>query len=299
MDRSGAAAPEFVVGVATLAGGVYLVNATFDVPIAGALGSLASTAALLVFGRVRERRALPPNPPPWQAFRPYLVLIAALLAGRGLAEVVPASARALVTSPATALVVTCVLTPLLLDLRGHRARHAGEAALRRWYPVATSTVAFLLLGALLTATGMSAVLAGAAAGLGPGYALVVPWVGALGGFVTGSNAGANAMFATSQADAAHALGFATPEVIAVQNVSASLATMASIPRVALAANLAEHANEPAPTAVAHASSSPPQSTAVTEEPAPAVDHGRVLRTVAGVDVLVLLLLGLTTILASG
>jgi lactate permease len=104
---------------------------------------------------------------------------------------------------------------------------------------------FLVLGALMTATGMSAELAQAGASLGDAYVALVPWVGGLGGFLTGSNAGANAMFAAAQADAARALGLAPLDLVAAQNVGASLLTMASAPRVALAVGLLGAVLEPA------------------------------------------------------
>jgi lactate permease len=80
---------------------------------------------------------------------------------------------------------------------------------------------------------MASALAAAGAGLGRGYLALAPWIGGLGGFLTGSNAGANAMFAAPQAEAARALDYPRLTLLAAQNVSASLLTMASAPRVAL------------------------------------------------------------------
>lgn len=50
-------------------------------------------------------------------------------------------------------------------------------ALRRWCPVALATLSFLALGGLITASGMSDVLAEKAAALGRFYALLIPWIG--------------------------------------------------------------------------------------------------------------------------
>ncbi|WP_239645005.1 L-lactate permease, partial [Comamonas sp. B-9] len=62
-------------------------------------------------------------------------------------------------------------------------------------------------------------------------------VAALGGFLTGSNTGANAMFAATQAEIAQALGVAVLPFMAVHNVSAALLLMASPGKVEMACQL--------------------------------------------------------------
>jgi lactate permease len=166
---------------------------------------------------------------------PYGLLVALLLASRaaaGLSQGADGLAEAVLLSPATWLGVTALATPALVG-GAARTRHAIATALERWGPVAATTLAFLLLGALMTAAGMASALAAAGAGLGRAYLALAPWVGGLGGFLTGSNAGANAMFAAPQAEAARALDYPLERLLAAQNVSASLLTMASAPRVAL------------------------------------------------------------------
>src|SRR5699024_49285 len=113
-------------------------------------------------------------------------------------------------------------------------RHAS----RQWQPVALTTVLFLALGVLFAASGMSAAIATSAAGLGPAYPAIAPWIGAVGGFITGSNTGASAMFATIQAQTAHSIGYSTLTMVGLQNVGASLATMASPPRLLMAMTVA-------------------------------------------------------------
>ena len=73
-----------------------------------------------------------------------------------------------------------------------------------------------LLGVLMAASGMAASLAHALAQTGPWYLVVAPWVAGLGGFVTGSNSGANAMLAATQAEIARALGVGLLPFMAVQ-----------------------------------------------------------------------------------
>jgi lactate permease len=111
--------------------------------------------------------------------------------------------------------------------------------LPRWAPFAVTTAAFLTLGALMTASGMAAGLAAAGATLGRAYQGVAPWLGGLGGFLTGSNAGGNALFAAAQAEAARRIGVPVLELVAFQNLAASLGTMGSAARVQLALSLLE------------------------------------------------------------
>ena len=70
------------------------------------------------------------------------------------------------------------------------------------------------------------------------YLFAAPFVGALGGFVTGSNTGANAMFAATQAEISRALAVPMLPFMAVHNVSAALLLMASPGKIEMACHLA-------------------------------------------------------------
>lgn len=269
--RARGALVELAVGVIALSAGVWAVNVAISVPLAGVLGSLFSIGVLLGVARMRERRGLGFTPWLWWALRPYAALVAGLLCGRAMVAMMPGTPWGdVVSSPALWLLVTCGCAPFLLSMCRADTWSALRAGVVRWRPVASTTVLFLVLGALLTVTGMSGALAAGAAKSGAGYPVVAPFIGAIGGFLTGSNAGANAMFAASQATAAEVLGLPVSTVVAVQNVAASLTTMASIPRVVLAAGLARESG--------------------TTGTGP-VDQGSVLRSVLLVDGVVLLVLG--------
>ncbi|WP_199432971.1 L-lactate permease [Qaidamihabitans albus] len=283
------ALPELLTAATTLGVTVWAVNATIGVPLAGALGSFVTVLVNLLLAALREGRRPPAGPDVRHALAPYLVLLGCLLGAQMVVAAVPGPAgpwAAVATSPALWLLFTCALVPRMFAMTAPSARTAFAAAVRRWWPVAVATVAFIALGVLLTVTRMSDTLAAAAAGLGTGYLLLAPFVGALGGFLTGSNAGANAMFASGQAATAQAIGVSTAGLVAVQNVSASLATMASIPRVALATGVAQDSvPEPLRT--------PPnagQAGRDAEHTAP-IAPGRVLPPVLAVDLCVLAVLG--------
>jgi lactate permease len=85
---------------------------------------------------------------------------------------------------------------------------------------------------------MTTVLGKAAAMLGGNYGWIAPWLGALGGWLTGSNAGGNAMFAQLQKEVSTRVGLPLYWIMGAQNGSGSIVTMASPARTILAATAA-------------------------------------------------------------
>lgn len=206
-------------------------NQLLGTATAGALGAaLTLMVHLLLRGRIRL------SPRLRQALLPYAVLLGGVLVARTLltATELADTAWHWLGSPALWLAVSTVLA-----LRPHprqlrlSLRHAG----RTWIHVGPATGLFIVVGVVMAVSGMSDEIASALAGLGAGYLFLVPVIGGAGGFVTGSNSGANAMFAGPQAQAAQALGAAPGPVGAMQNVSASLLTMAAPSRVEMAVRL--------------------------------------------------------------
>jgi L-lactate permease len=139
----------------------------------------------------------------------------------------------LLYSPGFWLAAVATVATVLLRLPRSGLALALRLSWRQWLPTALGTVGFVVLGQLMAASGMTAELAAAAARLGNLYAGAVPALGALGGFVTGSNTGANAMLAAMQGEGAARLGLSTTFVVALQNTAAANATMATPSRVLL------------------------------------------------------------------
>lgn len=232
---------------------VWLVNRYLGTPLAGVLGSLVAILVALTFAGFAGRDSRSTTPWPTTALRPYLLLIGGLLITHFLPVFGQSSPwQPIVASPATWLLITAAATPWLL--RAGRLPNTTVLlnAFAQWRPVAIATVLFLALGVVLSASHMTATLADTGARLGDAYPAVAPWIGALGGFLTGSNTGASAMFAASQAQTAAAIGYPLLTMVGLQNVSASLATMAALPRIAVAATVATATNAD-PVAAAHPS----------------------------------------------
>src|SRR5690606_39208304 len=91
---------------------------------------------------------------------------------------------------------------------------------------------------VMAEAGMIEILASTAGMLfGSSFLLIAPLIGGLGGFLTGSNTGSNAMFIKLQLQTAGQVGL-SPEIVAfAQNASSSHSTMACPARVMLAASL--------------------------------------------------------------
>lgn len=216
-------------------GSIWAANLIFGTAPAGALGAAVTLALHLLFHRLRGTR-LTGSRTELRAAAPYglllggVLLASLILRGAGVDE----TTWRYLASPALWLAVATGFT-----LRGIRRqlsptlRHAAGA----WAHVGPATALFILLGAVMSISGMSGQLATALAGIGSLYLFLVPLIGGTGGFITGSNSGANAMFAGPQAQAAQALGASVLSVSAVQNVSASVLTLASPARIELAVRL--------------------------------------------------------------
>lgn len=297
------ALPTLLVAAFSLWGGVWLVNAVIGVPMAGVLGGLGTMAVLLLASRVVERK-----PSAHQAEsigRSMLVfgfLIGGLLASRAVLTALGIDEGwwVVVFGPGGWLVLTALLTPWLSGADRTVLRRSVPVALRRWWPVTVTTLVFLLVGTLMTATGMSTELARAGSVLGVGYVWLAPWIGGLGGFLTGSNTGANAMLAANQAATAHAISYPADWMVAVQNVSAALGSGAAVARVVLAAQVASSSPGPedavpsgstrAPSADGSAETAGAVTTAETPTSS-TVDNNWVLRIVLITHAVVFLTIG--------
>ncbi|GAB3262434.1 L-lactate permease [Arthrobacter pigmenti] len=229
------------VGVSLLMWGVLIgFNYFISVPLAGVAATLAGIATTLAIARIRDGSRASFRGPIRRAVLPYTVLIVGLLStsllldafdGEGLVEYV--------ASPALWLLITCALTPALVNMPGRRVPRLLVEGLGAWWTIGYATSAFLVLGGLLSASGMSSAMAGFAAQLGQPYLAMIPLIGGIGGFITGSNTGSAAMFSTSTVQAAEQLDSSRLIALAGQNAAASVTFMSAAPRVTLAITVAD------------------------------------------------------------
>ena len=220
---------------------VAAANMTVGTAPAGALGALVMILLFLSRGKFGKRVAdadattsAELGPLGVRALCAYAVLLlGVLLAGFAWKALqLPASLHML-ASPGLWLFIAAAYFA-----RGLPPAEALQRSLRSWLQVAPVTGLFILLGVLMAVSGMAAEMARALAAGGVAYLFAAPFVGALGGFVTGSNTGANAMFAATQAEISRALAVPMLPFMAVHNVSAALLLMASPGKIEMACHLA-------------------------------------------------------------
>jgi len=134
------------------------------------------------------------------------------------------------------LVLTALVSVPLLRIGRERLAAVARGALRPWLVATLAVAGFLCFSQVMAASGLTLALAEAvAAATGRGYLRLWPLVGGLGGFLTASNAGSNAMFAGFQEAMSARLDLPEDVVIAAQNAAGANTTLASPGRVVLAA----------------------------------------------------------------
>ncbi|WP_313527631.1 L-lactate permease [Shinella sp.] len=211
---------------------VTVANTLFGTAPAGALGALVMITFHLLRGRQQDTLSLDPSGR--RSLGAYGVLLGGVLAAGLIVKLAGLSEGwRYIASPALWLFIAAGWFA-----RGRPAAQPVRRAWTAWRQVAPVTGLFILLGVLMAISGMAAFLAQTLAGAGPLYLAAAPFVGAIGGFVTGSNSGANAMFAATQAEIARSLGVDVLWFMAIHNVAAAFLLMASPGKIEMAVQLA-------------------------------------------------------------
>lgn len=211
---------------------VAVMNMVFGTAPAGALGALI-VAALHLLRAGRDENAPTLESVGRKTLLSYAVLLGGVLVAGWVVRLAGLSENwRYLASPALWLFVATAWFA-----RGLPEAQATQRAWKSWRQVAPLTGLFIVLGILMAVSRMAAFLAQALATIGSAYLPIAPFVGAVGGFVTGSNTGANAMFATTQAEIARSLGVNLLWFMAVHNVAAAFLLMASPSKVEMAIQL--------------------------------------------------------------
>ncbi len=238
-----------VCGAVKGVGDYYFANAV-GIEVAGALASLLVLAVLLALRRLYHspkakgervaRGAL------WSAVGPYAVLILSLLMTRIIPPIHDWLVSVWVLDPFGAgftypllyipgfwVAVAALSVVWINAMPAQDFRNTVLQTWKQFLPAATTIVFFLVIAQVMITSGMAETVANAGRILGTGYVFVAPILGALGGWLTGSNSGGNAMFMPLQVEVAQNLPLPLEWTAAVQNAAASYGTMASPARAAL------------------------------------------------------------------
>lgn len=231
-ENRGAAVLQGVLSGIALTITVTAANMLFGTAPAGALGALVMITFHLLRGQQQDTAPLEASGR--RALAAYGVLLGGVLAAGLVVKLagLPEGWR-YIASPALWLFIAAAWFA-----RGRPAVQPVRRAWNSWQQVAPVTGLFILLGVLMAVSGMAAFLAQTLAGAGTLYLAAAPFVGAIGGFVTGSNSGANAMFAATQAEIARSLGVDVLWFMAIHNVAAAFLLMASPGKIEMAVQLA-------------------------------------------------------------
>lgn len=215
-----------------LALAVGAANLAFGTAPAGALGTFAIICLHLLRGARGSGEALAPIGR--RALNAYGLLLGGVLVAGSLVRFagLPQTWHYL-ASPALWLFVAA-----LWFCAGRPPAEPLGKAWKSWLQVAPVTGLFILMGIVMAVSGTAAYLARLLAEMGSGYLAISPFVGALGGFVTGSSSGSNAMFAATQAEIAKSLGANVLLFMATHNVAAAIAILASPGKIEMALQLA-------------------------------------------------------------
>lgn len=255
--------PAALLAGATLSAGEWFFSQLPGIELAGILASALVMLVLVGYGNVmwrgngNERGAPTPIPSPqdttplWQAVAPYLFLTACLLVTRLIGPVRQwLEGVAVLSIPAVGLRLPLLYTPgfwvllaalfaiPLLRIGGEGARTATARTWRQFSLSALAIICFLAMAEIMLFSGMTSTLGLAAAALGHNYGWIASWLGALGGWLTGSNAGGNAMFALLQRNASLRVALPLDWIMGAQNAAGSIVTMIAPARVILAATTA-------------------------------------------------------------
>ncbi|MCU4717111.1 L-lactate permease [Halapricum hydrolyticum] len=136
-----------------------------------------------------------------------------------------------------------ILTGLIYRMNGSDTAEAWRESTRQIAPAALTLVIVVSLTQIMIQSGeaayvnaslgmMGALSQAVAFGAGGALPAVAPWIGALGGFVTGSNTVSDILFAALQYDAAGEVGISRSIVVALQNVGGGIGNMISVQNIA-------------------------------------------------------------------
>lgn len=201
----------------------------------GIIAAAAVIALLLGVARVRHGALPPVSRELARAAAPFAVLLIGILGTTAVLAAISAPTGAgWLTSPALWVLVAAAVAVRIYPTPGDGTVALVRTALARWVPIAATAIVFMAIGIVMATAGMAAHLADGVTGLGPASLALIPALGALGGYLTGTNTGAAAMFSAATTGAASGLGADGLVALAGQNVAGSYAIIVSPPRIALA-----------------------------------------------------------------
>ena len=210
-------------------------NLVFGTPVAGAVAAAVMSIGWLLVVRKGKLR-----PGPGGSLVPYAVLVGGTIAGQLISSVVAVEWLAeVIASPA--LYAFAGVGVAIAQYRQPVDGLAGNA-FRLWLNTGVPTALYILFGVVMQGGHIAETLAQSLAGLGDGYIFLMPVIGALGGYMTASGTGTNAMFGPTQVAVGGQLDIHPQWSMALNNAAGCWGTIASPARIELAHQLSRGAS---------------------------------------------------------
>ena len=237
-----------VAGLAlALMGGITLCSLAGAAELAGCVGGLTVIALVLALRRAGSTAIHATQQDSLRMLTPLAVLVISLALTRLVTPLGDALKRYTITSADGIfqlapvyhagfwLLVAAVVGMLVFRLPYPQILQISRSASMQWVKAVLAVAGFIASGQVMSLAGMTESLTQSAA-LAPQWSLplLMPLVGALGGFLTASNAGSNAIFMGFQVHLTALAQFDLNYTAAAQNAAASIACMMSPGRLALA-----------------------------------------------------------------
>ncbi|RPK10820.1 L-lactate permease [Priestia endophytica] len=246
--------PEIIFVSLVLSSSILLCNRYISVELAGLFGSFITI--IVVFTLIKIRNKTPDISSTEKLtfiknISPYLLLTFVLLTSR----MIPSFQEnlnstfnikmenydfelPLLYSPGFFLILSCIFVIILFKLSISNILESLTLSVQKCFPVILTTFLFIFISEIMAESGMIHVLSNFAAySFGAYFIYLSPFIGAVGGFLTGSNTASNTMFIKLQTQTAAKIG-STPLLAAcTQNVSSSMITMINPSRVTLSTSV--------------------------------------------------------------
>lgn len=146
----------------------------------------------------------------------------------------------LLYSPGFWLILSCIYTILYFRISKIVIINSIQKTFKQWGVFVLSTTLFISLAEIMDTSGMIITISNAIGkDIGSYFIILSSIIGGIGGFLTGSNTGANAMFMKLQVHTANQLNISASLIAGLQNASASNSTMSTPSRIMLASELCE------------------------------------------------------------
>lgn len=241
-----------------LGASVWICNRFISVELAGLFGSLTVISYILLIMKIKNRNTSTlkkqNNFQFMKDIMPYLLLIILLFTSRivppiknNLSSTLNISIEkynfelSLLYSPGFFLIIVCLVTILVFRLNKTEFLDSIKLTIQKCFPVLLTTFLFVMVSETMDLANMIQIISSFTANLfGDLFIFIAPFIGAAGGFLTGSITASNTMFIRFEIETAQQIGISPIITACVQNVSSALMTMVNPSRVTLSCTVTKN-----------------------------------------------------------